>query len=548
MEKPSVVTRAEWRWVIIWIIIALIITSIPYAVGALSSTPDQVFSGFVIAVEDGNLYLAKMNEGAHGAWLFHLPYTSEPHMGTLFHIFYLLLGKLAVLTTWTPIVIFHLARVIGAALFLVVLYRFIAMFVASRAVRRIAFLLIVFSGGLGWLLILIGQPNWLNNLPIDLISPEAFAFLTIYAFPHIALARMLLLLGLMFMWSDQPRPSRRVLAAGVCWSFMGLLVPMDVGVADAVLGAGLVAGALLHRRIDWPQVRRAISVILITAPVPIYSFLVFKLDPILAVWLEQSVLLSPPPPHYVAAFLLMGILAIIGLLRFPHSEVRSPNLIGWLIIIPILIYVPVSFQRRLFEGWQIPLCIFASLGLVYRVLPAWRRSRLVRWLTRRRRYSARGLRHWALAGLIVFSALTYILLWSNHIVFMLLQQPPGFRAGGEIAALDWLNQYATEADVVLSSEYTGNFLPARVEARVFLGHGPETAYSADKRLLVAKFYDAATSDEWRQDFLRQWPITYVFCGPQEKKIGQFDPAAADYLKLEYDQMGYQIYRVVRPNE
>jgi len=435
--------------------------------------------------------------------------------------------------------------VICAALCLFVLYRFIAMFVASRAARRVAFLLIVFSGGLGWLLILIGQPNWLDSMPIDLISPEAFTFLAIYAFPHIALARMLLLLGLMLMWSDQPRPGRRVLAAGVCWSLMGLLVPMDVGVADAVLAAGLVADALMRRRIDWPQVRRTIIVILITAPIPLYSYLVFQMDPILAVWLNQSILSSPPPPHYVAAYLLMGILAIIGLLRFPHSEIRSPQLIGWLIIMPVLIYLPVSFQRRLFESWQIPLCIFASIGLVYRVLPAWRRSRLVRWLAMHRRYSARGLRQWAVAALLVTLSLTYILLWSNHIVFMLLQQPPGFRAGGEIAALDWLNQYATEADVVLSSEYAGNFLPARVGARAFLGHGPETAYSDQKRALVAAFYASTTSDAARQEFLREWPITYVFYGPPEKQLGQVDLARLNSLVLVYDQNGHQIYRVIR---
>ena len=545
MERRNTVTRTEWRWVVVWIIIALIITSIPYVIGALRSTPDHVFSGFVIAVEDGNLYLAKMNEGAHGAWLFHLPYTSEPHMGTLFHIFYLLLGKLAVITTLAPIVIFHLARVICAALLLLVLYRFIAMFVASRAARRIAFLIIVFSGGLGWLLILIGQPNWLDSAPIDLISPEAFVFLTIYAFPHIALARMLLLIGLMLMWSDDPRRGRRLLEAGVCWSLMGLLVPMDVGVADAVLGTSLVAEALLRRRIDWPQVRRAIVVMLITAPVPIYSFLVFKMDPILAVWFNQSILSSPSPLHYVAAYLLMGVLAIIGLRQNPHSEIRSPKLISWLIIIPILIYLPVSFQRRLFESWQIPLCIFASIGLVYHVLPAWRRSRLVRWLATHRRYSPRRLRQWAVAALLVISSLTYILLLSNHIVFMIAQQPPGFRAGGEIAALDWLNQYATDADVVLSSEYTGNFLPARVAARAFLGHGPETAYSEQKRALVAAFYTAATSGEARQAFLRDWPITYVFYGPLEKQLGQVDLTRLNNLALVYEQNGYQIYRVNR---
>lgn len=160
-----------------WVCVALIITSLPYAVGALRSTPEQVFSGFVIAVEDGNLYLAKMNQGAQGAWLFHLPYTSEPHLGTLFHVFYLLLGKAAAITALLPpISLFHLARVISAALFLVVLYRFIAMFVASRAARRLAFLLITFSGGLGWLLILIGQPNWLGSAPMISFRPRHFRF------------------------------------------------------------------------------------------------------------------------------------------------------------------------------------------------------------------------------------------------------------------------------------------------------------------------------------------------------------------------------------
>ena len=129
---------------------------------------------------------------------------------------------------------------------------------------------------------------------------------------------------------------------------------------------------------------------------------------------------------------------------------------------------------------------------------------------------------------------------------MVAQLPPSFRTGGEIAALEWLSQRATYDDVVLSSYDTGNFLPTRVAARAFLGHGPETAYSDQKRELVAEFYHSATSDAWRREFLRQWPITYVFFGPLEKKVGQFDPAQADYLALVYDRDGYQIYRVESP--
>ncbi len=549
MIQRNAVTQTEWRWVIIWISIALIITSLPYAIGLARSTPDKVFGGFVIAIEDGNSYLAKMNEGAHGAWLFHLPYTSEPHSGTFFYLFHLLLGKVSGVTSLAPIIVYHLARLIFGALLLLTIYRFIAMFVASRAARRIAFLLIVFSGGLGWLLILLGQAGE----PIDLISPEAFTFLVVYAFPHIALARTCLLLGFILVWDGDPRYSargRRAVWAGICWLLMGIIVPFYVAVVYAILVAAWLAVTIGQRRIDWGEVRRSIVAGVIAAPILIYTFIVVSTDPIWSNWAAQLVILSPSPLQYVAAYLVVGALAVRGIIHVRRSNLRPQasnfqRLIGWVIIMPFIIYLPFNSQRRLIESWQIPVCIFASIGLVYRVLPGWRRSRFVERLSRHRRYSARGLRRWALVSLLGVLAATYVLLLSNHAVFMFIQLPPGFRDGNEIAALDWLNERATYDDVVLSSYNTGNFLPTRVAARVFLGHGPETAFSADKRQLVAQFFNPATSIAWRRSFLNDWPITYVYYGPLEKQSGTIDLSGLADLALVYDRSDYQIYRVNR---
>ncbi|HZY44531.1 MAG TPA: hypothetical protein VFF70_07260, partial [Anaerolineae bacterium] len=162
-----------------------------------------------------------------------------------------------------------------------------------------------------------------------------------------------------------------------------------------------------------------------------------------------------------------------------------------------------------------------------------------------RRYSARGLRVWAWSALLFLSAATYILLLSEQSTRMLAQLPPSFRDGAEIAALDWLNQQATYDDVVLSFYSTGNFLPTRVAALVFLGHGPETAFSDDKRQLVTQFYNPATSEAWRRSFLNAWPITYVFNGPLEKQLGAIDLSGLANLTLVYDHAAYQIYRVSR---
>ncbi len=540
------ITRTEWRWVIVWIVVALIVTSVPYLIGWLRSTPDRVFGGFAFAIEDGYSYLSKMKQGAEGLWLFTLPYTSEPHTPTLFYLFYLLLGKFSALTGLVTPLVYHLARVLFDVLLLVVIYRFIAMFTAQRPVRRLAFLLIIFSGGLGWLLILLGQTDWLSSAPIDLISPEAYTFLILYAFPHLALARTLLLLGLIIWWRKPVADNRSAVLAGLCWFGMGWLVPFYVAVIGAIVIVGLLAEAIVARRIAWRTVERATVAGLIAAVPLIYTFVVVAIDPIWKVWADQLVILSPHPLHYVLGYALVGSLAVIGIVKTRRRHVVDPKLIGWLIAVPLLIYLPFNSQRRLIEGWQIPLAFCAAIGSVYIVLPMWSRSRLVKRLTRRRRYTVHGLRSWLLAGLLILSAMTYALLLVEQTARIMARIELGFRSGAELAALHWLDERVTYNEVILSSYNTGNFLPAVVGAKAFLGHGPETAYSDAKRELVKQFYSADTADGWRREFLRQWPITYVFFGPQEKQVGQFDPAQVDYLTLVYDRDGYQIYQVKSP--
>jgi hypothetical protein len=546
MVMRGQVTRREWRWVLIWIAVALIVTSVPYLVGWLRSTPDKVFGGSAFAIEDGYSYLSKMKQGADGLWLFELPYTSEAHTPTIFYIFHLLLGKISALTGLSTPLVYHLARLLFDAILLAVLYRFIAMFTAWRPVRRLAFLLVMLSGGLGWLLILTGQVNWLDSAPLDLISPEAYTFLILYAFPHLALARTLLLLGLIALWRNPTARRRNAVLAGGCWLGMGLIVPFYVAVIGAIVIVGLIAEAITARKVEWRNVGLAALAGFIAAPPLIYTFIIVATDPIWAVWARQLVILSPHPLHYLLGYALLGVFAIIGLVKTWQRRVIDPKLIGWLIAVPLLIYLPFNSQRRLIEGWQIPLAICAAVGLVYVVLPAWSRSRLVKRLTQHRRYTVHGLRRWFIAGVLLLSVTTYVLMLVEQTTRMIAQVDLGFRDGAEVVALRWLDHRVTNEDVILSSYNTGNFLPVLVGAKAFLGHGPETASSNEKLKLVAQFYDSATPNEWRREFLRQWPITYVFFGPLEKKIGQFDPAQADYLKLEYDQAGYRIYRVSLP--
>ena len=577
MEPRGQVTRSEWLWALAWSAAALALTCAPYLLGAAISSEARVFGGFVLSVEDQYSYLAKMGTGARGAWLFHNVYTSEPHSGALIYSFYILLGKVAGLAasaghwplTETMVVGDHIARALLGALLLLTVYRFAALFTSSRAIRRITFFIVAFSGGFGWLLLLLGQPNWLGSTPIDLILPEGFTFLVLYSFPHIALARTLLLAGFIVLWSEfsePPPPQKRGgtqykerkgkkflalcvplrsssfwLLAGLCWLAMGLIVPFYVVVAWAVAGATWLAVTIRRRAIAWRETMQTVAACLIASPVVIYNWIVFSTNPVMRAWSEQNLILSPHPLHYVMGYALIGLLAILGtayVLR--RRDETTLRLVAWAVVIPPLLYLPFNAQRRLIEGWQIPLAMLAAMGLARFVLPAWRRTRLVRWLVRFPRYSARGLSRWAIALILLVTVPTNILLLGSGVLAVASRAMPIFRDGGQVRALDWLAARATYDDVVLASYSTGNYLPARVGARVFLGLGTETVRAEEKRALVKRFFDASTPDEWRVQFLRDWRITYVVAGPDE----QFSPGSARPLSPVYQAEGYAVYQVI----
>jgi len=532
----------EILWATAWALLVLALTSLPYLLGCCLSSPEMHFGGFVIAVEDGNSYMAKMGQGARGEWLFHLPYTSEDHDGAVLFIFHLLLGKLARLSGLSLVNVYHLARLVCGLFLLWMTYVFIAYFVPFVALRRIAFLLVCFSSGLGWLLITLGLSS---DIPIDFLLPEAFTFLILYAFPHLALARTLML-GTFILTLTAFRRNRLLWAilAGITCFLVGLIVPFYVGVAYVVLGSYLLALLWKRRHIPWRELGLTAVVAFISAPVLLYNGYVFWINPIFRIWAEQNLILSPHPLHYVSGYAVVALLAIGGMgyvLR--RSESEKLFLVGWVLVVPPLLYIPFNLQRRLIEGFQIPLCILASLGLARYVLPALTRSGLTRNLARFKRYTRPKLRRFATTAIILLTIPSNLLLVATSLIQVSRLAPPIFHEGMELEAMDWLAAHTRPSDVVFSSYEAGNYIPARAGNRVFLGHGPETIRAEEKENIVRRFFQAQTGDAYREEILRQYNIAYLFYGSAERALGDFQPATRSYLEEAFTNGRYTIYQV-----
>jgi hypothetical protein len=478
MPERTGVSPAEWRRVTGFAVALMLLTTVPYLTGALAAGNGWTFGGFVFGAEDGYSYLAKMRLGARGDWLFTLRYTHEPHDGAPLFLPYLLLGKLTALfvDTRSPqlpaalTLTFHIARLVCGLGLILVTYRFIAAFVPRPLTRFWALLAITLGGGLGWLATLSGITG---ALPVDFYVPEGFSFLILLGLPHLALARMALLGGLLLL-------------------FRGLEQ------LYAVLGAWGAVAWLRTRRFPWALAWRGGIAALITLPLLGVTARAFLTNEVLGTWSAQNQLPSPAPGHYALAYGLLAVPAAIGARRaWRRGSLPHLLLVAWVIAAPVLAYLPVNVQRRLLEGVIVPLGVLAVVGLRLS-LPRGRRGQraLIAWL----------------AVLLSGTAL----LWLGALFTVLKPDRPIFQQSAELRAMTALNRIAPRDAVVLALKETGNILPAWTDLRAYVGHGPETVDAQRKEEVARQFFAGTLDPAAQQELLAV--VDYVFFGTQEQAL------------------------------
>ena len=525
------ISRREWARVIVFAAAVMLLTALPYVLGWLSQGPDWRFGGFLFGSDDGYSYLAKMRLGLRGDWLFTLRYTAEPHGGALLFLPYIALGKLTrlIVSPRSPDamlaleLVFHAARLVSGFALILVSYRFAAVFLRRPAARWLALVLITLGGGLGWLLVLAGHDHLLNSLPVDFFVPEDTSFLILFGLPHLALARACLLGGLLLIFRALVAPEssrawlRYSIPAGLCWLVMGLCVPFYIAVVYLILGIWGLAAWARRRAFPWTLFWRTASAALIALPLLGYTGIVFLTNDVMGRWSAQNQLASPHPLHYVFGFAGLAIPAALALRWAWRRAARSdglPTLLiaAWVVVMPVVVYLPVNVQRRLAEGVIVPLSILAVIGLSLwaRHARRWRRGRAV---------------------LLAFALPTSLLFALGATLQAVRPDRPLFHPVAELRAMDTLNAIAPRDAVVLALQETSVVMPARTDLKTTIGHGPETLDWERKEPQVDAFFAGTLDDDARAALLAH--VDYVFFGPLEQARARTpDPAwAADLIPL-----------------
>ena len=501
----------------IWVILlALILISLPYGIAALANQPEYVFGGFLLNPQDGNTYLAKMYQGWRGDLRFTLTYSADPGQGGYLNLYYLFLGHLARWSGLSLFSIYHLARLVGAALMLLALWRFFAVTISGERWRVWAFAFASLGLGLGWLVFAFGV------ITSDFWVAEAYPFLSAFSNPHfpLGLAFLLWLLTLPGLyWNEQLSGWLADWKAGVAALLLSILSPFGIAIALAVLAGLLIwelaaqmasgSGHSLSSALAAPVCRRLfyrlIWISILGIPVVLYDLWATRADPQLAAWNAQNLTLTPPAWDVLLALSPALLLALPGAWQVVRRHERYGRvLLVWALISFALIYLPFGLQRRFLIGLYVPLVGLAVYGLEVFAT----------------RYSMRTAR-WAAVLTLGIALPTTLLILSVGIFGARTHDPALYLTQSEAQALEWLEGNTPGDALVLAAPETGLLIPAHSGRRVIYGHRFETVNAEAEEAQVVKFFQGYNEGDSTSpsNFLEQRRVDYLIYGPRERKLG-----------------------------
>lgn len=544
----------------VWLFALLLagITSLPYAVGLLIAPEGWVYSGAPAAPTgtqvDFNSHMAKMWQGRRGQWDYRLLFTHEDHIGIpLVQGFYVALGSLASVTPFSLPLVYHTARFLLTTGMALAIWAFASYFFEQPGERWLATLFATIAGGWSWLLLFISPVMTQQVSPIEFWLSDAFNLLGALYMPHFAAAIILQIVVILSFetWARTPmhggEPNgtnvkrlvnqRPLIILTLALAAESIVQPYVILLLTPLLVILTAYHVLSARRLSLRQALWLTIPLGIHAALIVYQYATMSADPVWANFTDQNKTLSPLATYYLLGYLPFIIPIMFGARAFilDAADDRWWLPILWVSLVAVLLYAPFPTQRRYLLGVQTPLAMMAAYGWARGVLPRLRpRRRALLTIV----YVA--LASMALLGIIGANVAAMANPARNKLVFY---QPD------ELLAYTWLQRESTgRNDAVLTTfdatgQGSGGRLVATTGQRVFIGHWFETADFENKAAQVRYFYDTATSDDWRREFLNDTGIVYIWYDEYARAAGDWNPATADYLEAVFASDTVTIYRV-----
>jgi hypothetical protein len=505
-----------------------LLTAIPYVAGHRLDDGSSAFLETLVFEQDFNSYCAFLRQSAAGAWLFHNPFTPEPHRPIFLNLEFLVSGKAAALLGLEAGQALQVQRALAGLLFAFGLWGLGARVITTPAARRVALMTALTGGGFGWMKVLpLVGPHVASLPPVDLYA-GVHPFFWLFLQPHFVVGEVLVVLALWAMLEGE-RTGRTVfsLAAGALAAIAGLVRPYDMLFLQVVAVLFTAAIAIRERKLDWPAAARRLLPAIAPLPVLAYSVWLFRFHPVFQWWGRQGV--NGPPP-------VLSLLLGLGLL------------------VPFLVVGLVAARHRPWTPGEILMACAATAGAVLTYSYPWLRfsfqfvttlvvPALLLALARLEEWASPLRFRPVVAVLLAVNGLTSVTLWATHLGEV--------RAGAhriarsDLAVFSWLGAHSGAREVVMAGPRTSNRVPRYSHAAVVAGYPFSTVRYAEKIEDVRRFYRASTEESERRRLLAELRVRYVIHGTEERRFGAYDPARSEFLAEVFRDGPTTVYEVRR---
>ncbi len=533
-NSTSKTRNREWIFPLGMALVLVLLTAAPFLYGHVTRPAGTVFTGLHhLAPGDTNVFLSMIEQVRQGENVFINLYTHEEQAQAFINPLWLSVGWLTKIDGISNLLALHIARSIWIVIFVFVLYRFLSYFITNARARRWALAMLLFASGLGvFFNPFLFDVNNIYEHPTDIWIAESVNFLSALHSPHLLASLTLLVLTLYCMLrAFDTNRWRYSIGAAVSSFFLVWFHPFNGPTVFVVLLVYMLVRFVHTKRIHWKWIQHYVVLGMGTLPPVLYLWLLAQRDWVIRNWSAQNILPSPSLWMYMIGFGLLLPLALVGIWRIIKDQQSSRVfLVVWILVTLVLMYVPVSFQRRMSEGVQIPLVLLAFFGVWW----CWSRLR-----------QRGGI--WATAGvmgLIIFLPLSNLqVLGQDFFLFTTKHDLPYYLMQDEVDAMHWLRDHTDYTDVIFSSYYMGNYIPAYSGRVVWIGHGPQTIDLQYKFEDSEAFWSDDADPPEKEQLLRDGRVTYVWYGRKEKELGSFDPSTKPYLREAHRTPHVVIYSV-----
>lgn len=531
----------------------MLATSITYIFFFLATPVDFTCLWTNVNYNDNFMYQAFSRQVEDGYYIFYNPYSTDPIQPFFFNTYVIAVGIIHKLLGLPLILVYHLFRLILIPVFLLVLWRFLRIFIDDEEWRWWTVLFVTTSSGISYLLVPFKDHLWHYKGFYDIHVPESIVFSTLSTFPHMTLALVLMLIVVrQYYVGLVNRKTGSIVIACILTCLIGTFHPYDTVYLAVMLSLWCLVMMILRRiGITFGIISGTAFGLSSVAPVLLQLYIASR-SPEMQSWVDSAVMNSYSFPYFILGFGFILIGAVYWLIcriyKRNYKNVTAAELliICWFLTGIGLLYLPVSVQRRFIMGTHIVLCIMFVLGLRYYLLP---------WLAGREMFLTPLQPSRFLVILVMILSLGNVFwvgfyspagIFGYHQNWDLHYLP--YLHENDIEAIDWAGESLPPFSSILCSPKLASFVPSRTPLRTILGHPHlSPGYYTEFKKMEYFLQEKPDPDRLKKN-IYDLKAEYFYYGTLEMIFWKWDPDKLPFLQKIYNNELVSIYRVIPENE